>query len=150
MGRDFRLLDPPAMVRDHQPGGATGASSRNTYCAAVGIEPPRLEAAQDRPDANCYSLPIVALLERGEPITLFALYQYGRLHGAVRLRWGFLDDRIPAPWVHRDEPMLHDLKNRAHALGVPLEIVAGTAPGWADPFDEADVQLARVGRSERA
>jgi hypothetical protein len=34
---------------------------------------------------------------------LLALYQYGRLHGAVRLRWGFLDEMIPAPWVHRDE-----------------------------------------------
>src|SRR3990170_98776 len=32
--------------------------------------------------------------------SLFALYQYGRLHGAVRLRWGFLDEMIPAPWVH--------------------------------------------------
>lgn len=29
--------------------------------------------------------------------SLCALYEYGRLHGAVRLRWGFLDERIPAP-----------------------------------------------------
>lgn len=48
--------------------------------------------------------------------SLFALYQYGRLHGAVRLRWGFLDERIPAPWVHRDERTLFDLMWRAHEL----------------------------------
>ncbi len=71
--------------------------------------------------------------------SLFALYQYGRLHGAVRLRWGFLDEMIPAPWVHRDEPTLYDLKRKAHDLGVSLEVVAGTGPGWDDPWARARV-----------
>jgi hypothetical protein len=103
--------------------------------------------------------------------SLFALYQYGRLHGAVRLRWGFLDEMIPAPWVHRDETGLYALMQHAYALRAPLEVVLGTAPGWADPwsrvrrvyvvkdegawrsrlvdeqgypFAEADVQMARL------
>jgi hypothetical protein len=29
--------------------------------------------------------------------SLYALYEYGRLHGGVLLRWGFLDELIPAP-----------------------------------------------------
>ena len=66
--------------------------------------------------------------------SLYALYQYGRLHGTVRLRWGFLDERLPAPWVHRDEATLHNLKDEAHRRGVLLEIVVGSAPGWADPW----------------
>ncbi len=74
--------------------------------------------------------------------SLFALYEYGRLHGAVRLRWGFLDERIPAPWVHRDEPWLHSLKQEAFDNGISLEVVAGRAPGWNDPW--AAVQMARV------
>lgn len=110
--------------------------------------------------------------------SVFALYQYGRLHGAVRLRWGFLDEMIPAPWVHRDEPRLYDLMKRARELRVPLEVVIGGAPGWVDPWsrvqrayvakdeggwrlwlvdeqgypiDEADVQLARLaGQDEGA
>lgn len=109
--------------------------------------------------------------------SLFALYQYGRLHGAVRLRWGFLDEMIPAPWVHRDELGLYELVNRAHELRAPLEVVVGTAPGWADPWsrvkpvhvvkdegawrswlvdeqgypiDEAEVQLARVAAQDRS
>lgn len=106
--------------------------------------------------------------------SVFALYQYGRLHGAVRLRWGFLDEMLPAPWVHRDEPTLYDLMKRAHELRVPLEVVVGSAPGWADPWsrvqqwwveregwrswlvddqdhviDEADVQLARLASQGR-
>ena len=69
--------------------------------------------------------------------SLFALYEYGRLHGALRLRWGFLDERIPAPWVHRDERMLYDLKKTSEETGVPLEVVVGSAPGWADPWSRA-------------
>jgi hypothetical protein len=42
----------------------------NAYCEALGIQAPRLEVARQSPDANYYSLLIVALLERGEPITL--------------------------------------------------------------------------------
>lgn len=66
--------------------------------------------------------------------SLYALYQYGRLHGCVRLRWGFLDEKLPAPWVHRDESTFYDLLKDAHERGVPLEVVAGSAPGWTDPW----------------
>ena len=66
--------------------------------------------------------------------SLFALYQYGRLHGAVRLRWGFLDEMLPAPWVHRDEPMLHQLLKEAYTRGLSLDVVVGSAPGWTDPW----------------
>lgn len=65
--------------------------------------------------------------------SLFALYQYVRAHGSVRLRWGFLDERIPAPWVHRDEPTLWNLEQRALERDVPLEIVAGAPQGWKGP-----------------
>ena len=61
--------------------------------------------------------------------SLFALYQYGRLHGGVRLRWGFLDEMLPAPWVHRDESTLYDLLKDAHQRSLPLEVVVGSAPG---------------------
>ena len=103
--------------------------------------------------------------------SLFALYEYGRLHGTVRLRWGFLDERIPAPWVHRDEPTLYGLKQSAIEAGRSLEVVVGSSPGWVEPWtrgqmvfvkpdargwrpllidergrlvDDADVQLARL------
>jgi hypothetical protein len=69
--------------------------------------------------------------------SLYALYQYGRLHGCIRLRWGFLDEKLPAPWVHRDESTLYDLLKEAHERGVPLEVVVGGAPGWNDPWSRA-------------
>lgn len=69
--------------------------------------------------------------------SLCAYYQYGRLHGAVRLRWGFLDEWVPAPWVHHDEPKLYDLMEQAHEQRRALEVVTGSAPGWADPWARA-------------
>jgi len=45
-------------------------SSTNPYCAALGIPVPRIEDARSSPDANDYGLLLVALLERGGPLTL--------------------------------------------------------------------------------
>ena len=45
-------------------------STANPYCEALGIEVPNLEGAKESRDANYYSLLIVVLLERGEPVTL--------------------------------------------------------------------------------
>jgi hypothetical protein len=73
---------------------------------------------------------------------LAAYYAYGRLHHWVRLRWGFLDERIGVPWVQRDETSLYDLKREAQASGRSLEIVAGSAPGWENPWARA--RLCRV------
>lgn len=69
--------------------------------------------------------------------SLYALYQYGRLHGCVRLRWGFLDQMLPAPWVHRDESTLYHLMKESHERQVALDVVVGSAPGWADPWARA-------------
>jgi hypothetical protein len=55
----------------------------------------------------------------------------------VRLRWGFVDERIAAPWVQRDESTLYELKKSAHAMGVPLEVIVGNAPGWSEPWSRA-------------
>ena len=74
--------------------------------------------------------------------SLLALYQYGRLHGRVRLRWGFLDEDLPAPWVQWDERTLHDLMKRSDELKVPLEIVTGSAPGWEHPWSRSRLAFA--------
>ncbi len=42
----------------------------NRWCDALGIEPPDLEVVKDHREANTYARLIVALLERGEPMTL--------------------------------------------------------------------------------
>ena len=71
--------------------------------------------------------------------SLFALCQYGRLHGAVRLRWGFLDEMFRVPWVHRDELRLHDLMRQASKQGQAIEAVIGSTPGWTKPWARAKV-----------
>ena len=68
---------------------------------------------------------------------LYAFYQYGRLHGHVRLRWGFMDDTMPAPWVHYDERGFFELLRSAEERGAVLEVVAGVTPSWTDPWQGA-------------
>jgi len=74
--------------------------------------------------------------------SLFAWHEYGRLHGGVRVCWGFLDEMLPAPWVHWHEPKLYDIKKAALEKDQPLEVVVGSAPGWENPWARA--QLAHV------
>ena len=75
--------------------------------------------------------------------SVLALYQYGRLHHGVRLRWGFLDEMLPAPWAQRDEPSFRDLMQRSNELDVPLDVVVGSAPGWEEPWSRARLVRAR-------
>ncbi|MCA9490393.1 MAG: hypothetical protein KC621_10725 [Myxococcales bacterium] len=76
---------------------------------------------------------------------LCALYEYGRLHGRVRLRWGFLDEHLPAPWALRDEVRLHDIKRRAVDRHLLVEVVTGNAPGWSDPWARGRVVVPVAG-----
>jgi hypothetical protein len=45
-------------------------TTRNGYCAPLGIDPPRIDDARSNPDVNYYTLLLVILLERGESMTL--------------------------------------------------------------------------------
>lgn len=76
--------------------------------------------------------------------SLHALYSYGRLHGAVRLTWGYLDRWLPVPWVHADEPRLYHLKERARRENLQVAAVIGSAPAWKEPWRR--VRLFRVVR----
>ena len=71
--------------------------------------------------------------------SLYALFNYGRVHGSVRLRWGFLDETFVAPWLNRDEEFLYGLIRRAHEASKPMEVVVGNAPGWSEPWARARV-----------
>jgi len=82
------------------------------------------------------------LLE-AEARALVALYNYGRLHGHFRIRHRKQDFHLSAPWVHSDEPTLHDLMATAFACRAPIEVVAGSVPDLDHPWARA--QLATIG-----
>ena len=77
--------------------------------------------------------------------SLFAAYQYGRLHGSLRLRWGFLDEAIQVPWVEREETCIYDLKKEALKTGAKLEVVVGSAPGWEDEWARRRIATVKKG-----
>ncbi len=68
---------------------------------------------------------------------LYALHQYGRAHHGVRLLWRDWEAFVPAPWVYREEPSIHEVMQRAWETGELLDVVAGKAPDWDDPWSGA-------------
>jgi len=82
------------------------------------------------------------LLE-SEAKALVALYNYGCVHGHVRLRYRGYDTRLSAPWVHFDAPVLHHLLTTAFTINAPVQVVVGSAPDWEHPWARAE--LATVG-----
>lgn len=80
------------------------------------------------------------LLDRltAEVFDLDDLYRYARLHGAVRIRWRGLEERLRVRWVQLfDEWGIWDWMRRATEAGQPVEVVAGAAPDRDDPWARA-------------
>jgi hypothetical protein len=65
---------------------------------------------------------------------LWRLYEYGCLHGHVRLRWGFLDNVYGVDWNVGHLPRLYRIFEEAEKTGQELEVVIGSPPGWEDPW----------------
>jgi hypothetical protein len=68
---------------------------------------------------------------------LHAFYQYGVLHGSVRLRWGFIDENLTTEWALPGEVSLYKQLKAATESGAAVDMVVGAAPGWADPWSRA-------------
>jgi hypothetical protein len=68
---------------------------------------------------------------------LHAFYQQGALHGAVRLRWGFVDELLSLGWDNRGEQSLRQTLKQACEAGACVDIVIGAVPGWEDPWARA-------------
>jgi hypothetical protein len=65
-------------------------------------------------------------------------YAYGASHGFVRLRWGFLNERLGVSWALPGDLLLYDLLKRALVDKTPLDVVLGwSAPGWEQPWSRA-------------
>lgn len=68
---------------------------------------------------------------------LLPFYQYGVLHGAVRVRWGFLDESIPVGWSAEGDSRAYEILHEAKEARRPVDIVSRWAPAWSDPWSRA-------------
>lgn len=172
-----RLVDlgpPQKSLKINQRGRTLKITAAMLIQGSCGISRPLADASVLRAYVRASNRTRLVRRLQADAKSLFWLYQYGRLHGTVRLRWGFLDELFGAPWTHRDETHLYHLCKLAMQLGVALEVVAGSAPGWTEPWarmrrctvaehgyeyflwdedgqpvDLRDVQLARLEEVER-
>ncbi|WP_437971096.1 hypothetical protein WMF04_18200 [Sorangium sp. So ce260] len=68
---------------------------------------------------------------------LHAFYQYGILHGSVRLRLGVIDEAFAIDWALPGDVSLHQQLKSARETCAAIDLVIGAAPGWADPWSRA-------------
>jgi hypothetical protein len=81
---------------------------------------------------------------------LWRLYEYGCLHGGVRLEWGFLRESCWTGWNVGRLPSIDDVIGEAMEKNEPLEAVLGrTAPGWEDPWSRG-IRLRAVGYDRKS
>lgn len=142
--RLVNLAPPQKSLRLNRHGRALKITTALLIQGSCGISRPLADAATLRRHLRAGDLTRLVRRLEADARSLFRLYEYGRLHGFVRLRWGFLDEALPAPWAHRDETRLYDLCRLALELGTALEIVAGSTPGWTEPW--AHLRRCRVQR----
>ncbi|MEO1369099.1 MAG: hypothetical protein AAFX50_18130, partial [Acidobacteriota bacterium] len=69
--------------------------------------------------------------------SLFGLYHYCKLHGGFRIVRGRVEEWLRAPWLHRDERTLNDLKRLAFEGDLDIEASIGPALSIEDPWRDA-------------
>ncbi len=79
---------------------------------------------------------LVARLE-GEAQALFALYEYGAIHGGVRIRRRPGDRLLPVAWSLRGDPDFESFVSASTRHWLPVEVVAGPSADLADPWPNA-------------
>jgi hypothetical protein len=73
-----------------------------------------------------------------EARALFALYQYGALHGGVRVRRRHDDDLLPVSWSLPGDPDLRSTLRAANRHWSLIEAVVGRPPDLVDPWRTAE------------
>ena len=69
-----------------------------------------------------------------EAQALFAFYQFGALHGGVRVRRRPDERLLPVAWSMRGDPDFEAFVSTSVKHRVPIEIVVGSPTGLADPW----------------
>jgi len=94
---------------------------------------PADEASWERLLAGHSASRLASRLET-EAQALFALYQFGALHGGVRVRRRPDERLLPVSWSLRGDPDFEACVRAAIRRWVPVDIVVGPATGLADPW----------------
>src|SRR5437867_8277605 len=132
----------------------------NAYCEMLGIQQPSLEGVRDHPAANTYALFIVALLERGAPMTLEQAarrFEEAGIALAYRALESLQRCKPGRPPIYRDgrnyalDPRDQEADRWAFRLGLrppkvaPMPVVRpdpGALPSPDEPLSIADLEEA--------
>jgi hypothetical protein len=131
-------LGPPQKTyRLNRAGRILRISTELLIRGSVGIGRPLGDASRLRKYAAGGDFRKLARRLESDAKALLAYYQYGILHCAVRLRWGFLDQRLGVDWAVEGDVHLSEILEQAHQERKPVELVFHWAPSCSDPWGRA-------------
>jgi hypothetical protein len=131
--RRLAELGPPQKsVRTSSSGRTLKITMAMLIQGSCGISRPLGDAKQLRTYLAKGQIDKLAARLEADAKSLFALHEYGKVQGCVRLRRGRIEQVFPVPWHHWDEPTIYHLKREAFDLAMGLVAVVGRAPAWGD------------------
>ena len=72
---------------------------------------------------------------KGDVKTLWNFYEYGRLHGFVRLRWRYLNELYAVSWNPGRQPLIEEILDAACDAEKAVDVVFGAPPSWDEPWN---------------
>lgn len=136
----WRLIDltpPLKSTRIDRVGRTVKVTPEAVIRSTTGISHPLGDAKKIAGYITCHQDTQLRRRLESDVKALYAMYRYGVLHGCVRWRWGFLDELLPVSWRLPGDSDLDDLIRGSIKLGVPIEVVVGSVPGWVEPWSRA-------------
>jgi hypothetical protein len=145
----FRLVDlkpPRKSMRLNRVGRTLQITPEILISGTTGISRPFGEPEKVARDLFERNHPKLARRLVSDVKALYAFYQYGVLHGAVRLHWGFVDESLATDWALPGEAGLYSQLKSAIESGAAVDLVVGSAPSWTDPWSRTRrVRVVEVG-----
>jgi hypothetical protein len=140
--------------------GAVPVSLQAVVQATTGKRGVPVDANAWKPLVAAQSTTRLANRLEAEAQALFALYEYGALHGGVRIRRRPGDRLLPVAWTLRGDADLHDIVSASVRHWLPVEIAVGPSADLVDSWRDAttvtiverdrDVYFVRQGDEVRA
>ncbi|EDM74688.1 hypothetical protein PPSIR1_06586 [Plesiocystis pacifica SIR-1] len=137
-GRRLHDLAPPQKTRKFSKRGRpVKLSTLMMIRSSCGIERPLTPEATLSKDLRAGDFERLRRALDADIVSLRALYAYGRLHDAVRLRWRQHDVMLPLGWSKELQNALGMMCEQALEKDTTLEVVLEPVTNWRDPWAQS-------------
>ncbi len=130
-------LTPPCGARRLANGRVKEFSANDVIRMTLGVPRPLEDQRKHRDLFNGPGHKKVWILKRlkRDVKVLWNFYEYGCLHGFVRLHWRQLNELYAVFWDPGRQPTMSEILEEGRRAGKAVDVVIGHPPSWDDPWE---------------